>query len=92
MRFRTQLIYSVSSFPSHLSLMLQYISSSSSVESRASSALSLPTSVGVLSGSVEPLDVTVLGHALESLKGCLKVIVASLTEILLLFKSLSELI
>lgn len=92
MRFRTPLLYSVSPFPSHSSLMLQYIFSSSSVESRASSALSLPSSAGVLSGSVEPLDVTVLGHALESLKGCSKVIITSLKEILLLSNDRSELI
>lgn len=92
MRFRTPLIYSVSPSPSHFTLMLQYISSSSSVVSRASSALSFPSSAGVLSGSVEPLDVTVLGHALESLKGCLKVIVASFTENLPFFNNQRELI
>ncbi|KAM9334647.1 leucine-rich repeat and guanylate kinase domain-containing protein [Symphorus nematophorus] len=41
---------------------------SSSDESRASSALSVPSSAGALSGFVEPLDISVLGHALESLK------------------------
>ncbi|XP_070785279.1 leucine-rich repeat and guanylate kinase domain-containing protein [Enoplosus armatus] len=41
----------------------------SSDESRASSALSVPSSAGALSGLVEPLDISVLGHALEMLKG-----------------------
>ncbi|XP_029902290.1 leucine-rich repeat and guanylate kinase domain-containing protein [Myripristis murdjan] len=53
--------------------------SSSSDESRASSALSVPSSAGALApaqgfdlGSgpvVEPLDISVLGHTLETLKG-----------------------
>ncbi|TKS90841.1 Leucine-rich repeat and guanylate kinase domain-containing protein [Collichthys lucidus] len=34
-------------------------------ESRASSALSVPSSARALSGLVEPLDISVLGHALE---------------------------
>ncbi|XP_070848331.1 leucine-rich repeat and guanylate kinase domain-containing protein isoform X2 [Chaetodon trifascialis] len=42
---------------------------SSSDESRASSALSVPSSAGALSGLVEPLDISVLGHTLETLKG-----------------------
>ncbi|XP_076578508.1 leucine-rich repeat and guanylate kinase domain-containing protein [Chaetodon auriga] len=42
--------------------------SSSSDESRASSALSMPSSAGALSGLVEPLDISVLGHTLETLK------------------------
>ncbi|XP_033470990.2 leucine-rich repeat and guanylate kinase domain-containing protein [Epinephelus lanceolatus] len=41
---------------------------SSSDVSRASSALTVPSSAGGLSGSVEPLDVSVLGHTLEPLK------------------------
>ncbi|XP_034529732.1 leucine-rich repeat and guanylate kinase domain-containing protein isoform X3 [Notolabrus celidotus] len=43
--------------------------SSSSEESRASSALSVPSSAGALSGIVEPLDISVLGQALETPKG-----------------------
>ncbi|XP_027147697.1 leucine-rich repeat and guanylate kinase domain-containing protein isoform X1 [Larimichthys crocea] len=39
---------------------------SSTDESRASSALSVPSSARALSGLVEPLDISVLGHALES--------------------------
>ncbi|XP_041820380.1 leucine-rich repeat and guanylate kinase domain-containing protein [Chelmon rostratus] len=46
-----------------------FIEDSSSDESRASSALSVPSSAGALSGLVEPLDMSVLGHALETLKG-----------------------
>ncbi|KAG7233845.1 hypothetical protein INR49_006522, partial [Caranx melampygus] len=42
--------------------------SSSSDESRASSALSVLSSAGALSGVVEPLDMSVLGQALEALK------------------------
>ncbi|XP_051247919.1 leucine-rich repeat and guanylate kinase domain-containing protein isoform X2 [Dicentrarchus labrax] len=41
---------------------------SSSDESRASSALSVPSSAGALSGLVEPLDISALGHTLETLK------------------------
>ncbi|XP_074481637.1 leucine-rich repeat and guanylate kinase domain-containing protein isoform X2 [Sebastes fasciatus] len=41
----------------------------SSDESRASSALTVPGSAGGLSGSVQPLDLSVLGHTLETLKG-----------------------
>ncbi|KAI9533606.1 hypothetical protein NQZ68_021141 [Dissostichus eleginoides] len=41
---------------------------SSSDESRASSALTVPGSAGVLNHSVEPLDISVLGHNLETLK------------------------
>ncbi|KAG7222224.1 hypothetical protein INR49_016638, partial [Caranx melampygus] len=41
---------------------------SSSDESRASSALSVLSSAGALSGVVEPLDMSVLGQALEALK------------------------
>ncbi|KAE8281400.1 Leucine-rich repeat and guanylate kinase domain-containing protein [Larimichthys crocea] len=39
---------------------------SSTDESRASSALSVPSSARALSGLVEPQDISVLGHALES--------------------------
>ncbi|XP_068577535.1 leucine-rich repeat and guanylate kinase domain-containing protein isoform X2 [Cebidichthys violaceus] len=42
---------------------------SSSDESRASSALTVPSSAGGFSGSVQPLDTSVLGHTLEALKG-----------------------
>ncbi|KAK1906568.1 Leucine-rich repeat and guanylate kinase domain containing protein [Dissostichus eleginoides] len=42
--------------------------SSSSDESRASSALTVPGSAGGLNHSVEPLDISVLGHNLETLK------------------------
>nr|XP_020455079.1 leucine-rich repeat and guanylate kinase domain-containing protein isoform X3 [Monopterus albus] len=42
--------------------------SSSSDESRASSALSVPSSAGALSGLVDPLDASVLGHTLGTLK------------------------
>ncbi|XP_068442299.1 leucine-rich repeat and guanylate kinase domain-containing protein isoform X2 [Clinocottus analis] len=42
---------------------------SSSDESRASSALTVPSSAGGFSGSVQPLDMSVLGHTLETLKG-----------------------
>ncbi|XP_074554448.1 leucine-rich repeat and guanylate kinase domain-containing protein isoform X2 [Halichoeres trimaculatus] len=42
---------------------------SSSDESRASSALSVPSSAGALSGLVEPLDISVLSKALETPKG-----------------------
>ncbi|XP_008299546.1 leucine-rich repeat and guanylate kinase domain-containing protein [Stegastes partitus] len=41
---------------------------SSSDESRASSALSVPSSAGALSGFVEPLDTSVLGHTVETAK------------------------
>ncbi|KAL3048124.1 hypothetical protein OYC64_006824 [Pagothenia borchgrevinki] len=41
---------------------------SSSDESRASSALTVPGSAGGLNDSVEPLDISVLGHNLETLK------------------------
>lgn len=40
-------------------------------ESRASSALSVPSSARALSGLVEPQDISVLGHALESGYYCL---------------------
>ncbi|XP_065807663.1 leucine-rich repeat and guanylate kinase domain-containing protein isoform X1 [Labrus bergylta] len=43
--------------------------SSSWDESRASSALSVPSSAGALSNLVEPLDISVLGQALETPKG-----------------------
>ena len=42
---------------------------SNSDESRASSALTVPSSATGLSGSVEPLDMSVQGHTLEALKG-----------------------
>ncbi|XP_023284961.1 leucine-rich repeat and guanylate kinase domain-containing protein [Seriola lalandi dorsalis] len=42
--------------------------SSSSDESCASSALSVPSSAGALSSLVEPLDISLLGHTLETLK------------------------
>ncbi|XP_054481035.1 leucine-rich repeat and guanylate kinase domain-containing protein [Anoplopoma fimbria] len=42
---------------------------SSSDESRASSALTVPSSAGGFSASVQPLDMSVLGHTLETLKG-----------------------
>nr|XP_040031028.1 leucine-rich repeat and guanylate kinase domain-containing protein isoform X1 [Gasterosteus aculeatus aculeatus] len=42
---------------------------SSSNESRASSALNVPGSAGGFSASVQPLDMSVLGHTLETLKG-----------------------
>ncbi|XP_070710191.1 leucine-rich repeat and guanylate kinase domain-containing protein [Pempheris klunzingeri] len=38
-------------------------------ETRAGSALSVPSSAGALSGLVEPLDISVLGHTLDTLKG-----------------------
>ncbi|XP_031714985.1 leucine-rich repeat and guanylate kinase domain-containing protein isoform X2 [Anarrhichthys ocellatus] len=41
---------------------------SSSDESRASSALTVPSSAGGFSSSVQPLDMSVLGHTLEALK------------------------
>ncbi|XP_035466252.2 leucine-rich repeat and guanylate kinase domain-containing protein isoform X2 [Scophthalmus maximus] len=37
-------------------------------ESRVSSALSVPKSAGAMTGLVEPLDISVLGHALETLE------------------------
>ncbi|XP_045928521.1 leucine-rich repeat and guanylate kinase domain-containing protein isoform X3 [Micropterus dolomieu] len=46
----------------------QFSEDSSSNESRASSALSVPSSAGAFSGLAEPLDISVLGHALETLK------------------------
>ncbi|XP_029969912.1 leucine-rich repeat and guanylate kinase domain-containing protein [Salarias fasciatus] len=41
----------------------------SSAASRASSALSVPSSAGALSGCVEPLNISVLGHSLETPEG-----------------------
>lgn len=42
---------------------------SSPDESRSGSALSVPSSAGALSGIAEPLDISVLGRALEALRG-----------------------
>ncbi|KAM8908247.1 leucine-rich repeat and guanylate kinase domain-containing protein isoform 2-T2 [Spinachia spinachia] len=41
----------------------------SSDESRASSALTVPASAGGFSASAQPLDMSVVGHTLETLKG-----------------------
>lgn len=65
------------SFPPHLWLCLRFdlLSfffppfTSSSDESHASSALSVPSSAGALAGLMEPLDSSVVGHTLETLKG-----------------------
>lgn len=49
--------------------LLYPLLTSSSDESRASSALSVLSSAGALSGVMEPLDISGLGQALEALKG-----------------------
>ncbi|XP_042367530.1 leucine-rich repeat and guanylate kinase domain-containing protein isoform X2 [Plectropomus leopardus] len=55
--------------PSSLQNPDAHFSEDSSLDgSRASSALTVPSSAGALSGSAEPLDRSVLGHTLETLK------------------------
>ncbi|XP_044042608.1 leucine-rich repeat and guanylate kinase domain-containing protein isoform X2 [Siniperca chuatsi] len=66
--FKSSALTPPSSLQNH-DLGTHFSEDSSSDESRASSALSGPSSAGALSGLVEPLDISVPGHALETLKG-----------------------